>query len=122
MPVLARTLEAAGLATVFITMMPYWAERVGVPRAIGVEFPFGHPLGLPGEVDMQMRVLRQALQLLEVAEAPGTIAHSTEIWPQPTDQAMRDWQPREPSPIIDALRPRFREMLRGRGHRPAPDA
>ncbi|KKL27183.1 hypothetical protein LCGC14_2387760, partial [marine sediment metagenome] len=45
MPVLARTFEEAGLSTVLVTIMPYWSERVGVPRTIGVEFPYGHILG-----------------------------------------------------------------------------
>ncbi len=112
MPVLARTLEAAGLATVVISMMPYWAERIGTPRTLGVEFPFGHPLGQPRDAEMHLRVLRQALGLLEQAEEPGTIVHSPETWPEPVEEATRDWQPPQPSPIIAALRPRFREILR----------
>jgi hypothetical protein len=111
-PVLARILEAAGLATVLITMMPYWVERIGVPRTLAVEFPFGQPLGRPNDAAMQTRVLLQALDLLEGAPAPGTIVHSTESWPEPTRDAQRVWQPQDPSPIIRELSPRFREMLR----------
>jgi D-proline reductase (dithiol) PrdB len=112
--VLARTLEAAGLSTVFVTMMPYWAEKVGAPRSLAVEFPFGHSLGEPGNVEQQMRVIRQALDVLETAEKPGTIVHSHERWPQPTDQAIKAWQPEEPSPVITSLAPTFKEMLRKR--------
>ena len=114
MPVLARTLEAAGLSTVFVTMMPYWAEKVGAPRSLAVEFPFGHSLGEPGNVEQQMRVIRQALDVLETAENPGTIIHSDERWPHPTDQAIKAWQPEEPSPVIASLAPTFKDMLRKR--------
>ena len=58
MPVLARTLEAAGLATVLVTMMPYWAEKVGAPRTLAVEYPFGQTLGQPRDTAGQMRVIR----------------------------------------------------------------
>ena len=112
MPVLARTLEAAGLSTVLVTMMPYWAEKVGVPRSLAVEFPFGHAFGEPGNAAQQMRVIRQALDVLETVEIPGTIIDSDERWPYPADQAIKAWQPEEPSPVIASLAPNFREMLR----------
>ena len=114
MPVLARTLEAAGLSTVFVTMMPYWAEKVGAPRSLAVEFPFGHSHGEPGKVVQPKRVNRQALDVLETAENPGTIIHSDERWPHPTDQAIKAWQPEEPSPVIASLAPTFKDMLRKR--------
>lgn len=112
MPVLARTLESAGLCTVIVTMMPYWAEKIGVPRALAVEFPFGHPLGRPHDPDMQLRVIRQALSVLASACAAGTITHSGEIWPGSREEAIKQWQPDEPTPIIKLLAPRLREMLR----------
>lgn len=113
MPVLARTLEAAGFCTLLVTMMPYWAEKTGVPRTLAVEFPFGQTLGQAGNKAQQMRVIRQALAVLQDAEAPGTIVHSDEKWPEPQDKAIRAWQPQQPSPIIAELSPRFREMFKG---------
>ena len=114
MPVLARTLEAAGLATVLVTMMPYWAEKVGAPRTLAVEYPFGQTLGQPGDAAGQMRVIRQALDVLATAVTPGTIIHSPEVWPIEQKEAYKAWQPAEPSPIIAELAPRFRDMLRKR--------
>lgn len=114
MPVLARTLEAAGLSTVLVTQMPFWAEKTGVPRTLAVEFPFGHILGQPKDRDQQMRVIRQALEVLETAEEPGAIVHSEETWPVPQKEAYKAWQPEEPSPIIKVLAPRYREMLQRR--------
>jgi len=112
--VLARTLEAAGLATILVTMMPYWAEKVGAPRTLAVEHPFGQTLGQPGDAAGQMRVIRQALDVLETAVTPGTIVHSPETWPIDQKEAYKAWQPPEPSPIIAELAPRFRDMLRKR--------
>jgi len=98
--VLARTFEEAGLSTVLVTVMPYWAERLGVPRTVGVEFPYGHPLGQPGDRDTQTGIIREALRLLEEATGPGEIRELDYVWPQDLDEAKRDWQPLEPSPII----------------------
>ncbi|NIS79055.1 MAG: hypothetical protein GTO14_02260 [Anaerolineales bacterium] len=114
MPVLARTLEAAGLATILVTMMPYWAEKTGVPRTLAVEFPFGQTLGQPHNVEQQMRVIQEALSVLEEAQGPGTIVHSSETWPVPPEEAQKVWQPPHPAPIIAEMAPRFREMLRKR--------
>jgi len=101
-PVLARTFEEAGLSTVLVTVMPYWAERLGVPRTVGVEFPYGHPLGQPGDRDTQTAIIREALRLLEEATGPGEIRELDYVWPSAPggDEAKRDWQPLEPSPII----------------------
>ena len=113
---LARTFEQAGLSTILVTNMPFWAERVGVPRALAVEFPFGHTLGPPGDAIFQHRILEQALHVLETAQAPGEIVHSPEAWPFDPAQAMKDWQPETPSPVIQYMAPRLREILRQRHH------
>jgi hypothetical protein len=102
--VLAQVFEKAGLSTVMVTMMPYWAEKMGVPRTLGVEFPFGHAFGVPNDREMQMAVIRVALSLLEEAEAPGASRDLDLEWPQPSDEARKDWQPLEPSPIIKMMR------------------
>jgi hypothetical protein len=113
-PVLARTLESAGFSTILVTMMPFWAERIGVPRTLAVEFPFAQTLGQPHDTAQQRRVLLQALDVLESVDQPGTIVDSPETWPQPTVTAIKEWQPPEPSPVIKALAPRIRSLLRER--------
>ncbi|MBN1584649.1 MAG: hypothetical protein JXA89_28335 [Anaerolineae bacterium] len=117
MPVLARTLEAAGLVTILVTNMPFWAEKIGVPRTLAVEFPFGHTLGQPNDPAQQMRVIRQALHVLKTASASGEIVHSLETWPVPVKEALAAWQPDTPSPIIQIMAPNIREMLRKRRKR-----
>lgn len=111
MPVLARTFEAVGLSTILVTMMPFWAEKIGGPRTLAVEFPFGHTLGQPFDAAQQMRVIEQALDVLATAVTPGAIIHSNEKWPQSQKEAYKMWQPAKPSPVIAELAPQFRQML-----------
>lgn len=110
---LARTLEAAGLATILVTMMPFWAERIGVPRSLALEFPFGHTLGQPHNIPQQRRVITQALKVLEGAESPGTVVHSPETWPVSQRESIAQWQPAETTPIIKVMAPKIRVLLRG---------
>jgi hypothetical protein len=102
--VLARVFERAGLSTVTVTMMPGLAQRLGISRVVGVEFPFGHPFGSPGDADTQTAVLRAALRLLEEAREPGARLDLDLPWPQPQDVAYKAWQPKEMAPIVRHLR------------------
>ena len=100
MPVLARELESRGLATVLVTPMPDGAEHLLAPRIVGVEFPFGHAFGRPGDRKTQRRVLETALSVLAGAGAPGTRVDLDLLWPEPRGAAYKSWQPAEPSPIV----------------------
>jgi len=101
--VLARLVEAAGIPTVVVTMMPAIASQLLAPRVVGVEFPFGHPFGLPGDPGMQSVVLETALRVLAGAASPTTRVDVDVEWPQPRGEAYRAWQPAEPSPIVAAM-------------------
>ncbi len=100
MPVLARLIERAGIPTVFVTMMPDIADLLLTPRTVGVEFPFGHPFGMPSDRTMQRRVLETAVTLLAGAATPGTRIDIDIEWPVPVREAYRAWQPSDPSPIV----------------------
>jgi D-proline reductase (dithiol) PrdB len=113
-PVLARSFEAEGISTILITNMPYWAQKIGVPRCLAVEYPFGHTLGQPGDIQGQRAIIDEALAVLEAAEGPGTIVHSQATWPEAPEQALLNWQPEEPSPIVRVLLPRIKDILRER--------
>jgi len=106
-PVLARWIEAAGIPTVIVTMMPAPAEERRAPRIVGVEFPYGHAFGMPGDKVTQRWVLEFALRVLAGASEFGTRVDIDVEWPVPLKEAYRAWQPKEPSPIV-------REMLEGR--------
>lgn len=73
MGLIARTIEEAGIPTVAVSILRDITARLGVPRAVFVAWPFGHPLGEPGHTAQQLRVIRDALALLAEAEAPGAI-------------------------------------------------
>lgn len=103
MPVLARWIEQAGIPTVTVTMMPDVAERLGAPRIVGVEFPFGHPFGRPGDRRTQRQVLELSLRVLSGARRGQARVDVDIEWPQPFKEAYRAWQPSQPSPIVAAL-------------------
>ncbi len=113
MPVLARLFEAAGMSTVTVTNMPFWAERVGAPRSLAVEFPFGHILGRPHDPPLQRRVILQALELLERATAPGVIAHFQEPWPEGIEAGRRVSHPDTPPPIAAQMGRHIGKVLMG---------
>ncbi len=83
-----------------VTMMPDLATKLFTPRTVGVEFPFGHPFGLPHDTALQNRVLDEALHILAGADRFGTRVDIDLQWPIPRKDAYRAWQPPEPSPIV----------------------
>lgn len=101
-PVLARRIEAAGIPTVVVTMMPVTAVELMAPRVVGVEFPFGHPFGMPGDRRMQRTVLETAVTVLAGAAGPTRVDVDIE-WPQPRGEAYKAWQPSEPSPLVKLM-------------------
>jgi len=113
-PVLARTLEAGGLSTIMVTPMPCWAKKIGVPRTLAVEFPFGQTLGQPHNIDQQFEIITLALGALAKLDEPGEVVHATAVWPQPVKEAVKDWQPAEPSPIVSEMAPQIRTLMRQR--------
>jgi hypothetical protein len=91
----ARILE--GLVTVALTNMPFITEKIAVPRAVAVEYPFGMIWGHPGERDMQRDIMLRMLEAVETIEKPGTIIELPFTWPE-EDFKKRDWFPKEPVP------------------------
>lgn len=64
------TLEEAGIATVSLTLLPEVTKKVQPPRAMSVPFPFGYPLGKPGDRTLQRRIIVEALALLARMDLP----------------------------------------------------
>jgi hypothetical protein len=67
---LASVLEQAGIATVALSLIRQQVETTRPPRALHCEFPLGRPLGRPGDVPLQRRVLDAAFALLEADSGP----------------------------------------------------
>ncbi|HZP00239.1 MAG TPA: hypothetical protein VFD30_08085 [Terriglobia bacterium] len=63
-----------GLSTVLITVRPQESRIMRPPRAMyPVGFELGHSLGPPGQPELQRRVLKDALALLQELHMPGSI-------------------------------------------------
>jgi len=76
----ARTLEAAGIATVVMGCAKDIVERVGVPRFLFSDFPLGNSAGLPDDIACQTKTLNMALDLAKDASTPGTTLRSPYKW------------------------------------------
>ena len=81
---LARALEAEGIATTSISMVREHTEKTKPPRALFVPFPFGYSMGRPNDPDLQHRVLRAALDLF--AEPAGPVLRDFPDHAEPGDQ------------------------------------
>lgn len=73
MGLIARAIEANGIPTVSISITKDLTESVGVPRAVFVKWPLGHPLGEPNQPLQQRTMIFEALKLLKEADQPGII-------------------------------------------------
>jgi hypothetical protein len=82
-------------------MVPDLTAATGAPRVAAIEFPFGRPLGQPGDANTQRAVLRATLEELSTAEDSGTVTHLPFAWPEAPGDA--HWHPKEPSPISRLL-------------------
>ena len=63
-------IEREGIATVSISLLREVTEIIRPPRSLFVPFPMGYPLGRPHDEQLQHRVIRQALALLERNDLP----------------------------------------------------
>jgi hypothetical protein len=86
-------------------------EQVKPPRSLFVNFPLGHQCGKPRDVELQTRILKDALEILAAASAPGDIMDFSSEWDEPFDFAtfmqdtqdmlqqeessIQDWKPKE---------------------------
>lgn len=80
MGLVAREIEAAGIPTVAISLALEITQNVGVPRAVFVKWPLGHPLGEASAATQQRTILFDSLHLLLTATEPGIIAEPGYRW------------------------------------------
>jgi D-proline reductase (dithiol) PrdB len=83
MSLVARTLEAHGLATVVMGAAKDIVELCGVPRFLFSDVPLGNSAGLPFDVPSQDQTLELALRTLEEAPGPRTTVQSPLRWAAP---------------------------------------
>jgi hypothetical protein len=100
----ARVLEAKGIPTVALSMIPDLTRAVGVPRLAGLSYPMGQPLGRPHDADGQRAVLHATLAVLPSASGPDTYVELPFTWPQSPAQA-RNASGSRPAPIVELMTP-----------------
>jgi hypothetical protein len=76
----ARLLEAQGIATVVMGCAKDIVEYVGVPRFEFSDFPLGNAAGRPRDPESQAETLELALRVLETAPAARTTVQSPLRW------------------------------------------
>jgi len=122
----ARTLEAAGLATVVMGCARDIVEHVGAPRFLFSDFPLGNPAGRPHDPESQRATLALALRLLECAPGPNTTVRNPLHWSaDPSwkrDYANIDLVPAEEIARRRAEFDRIREVAKARREEDAPGA
>nr|HET7860302.1 reductase [Caldimonas sp.] len=85
MALIARRLEASGIATVVLGCAKDIVEHVGVPRFVFSDFPLGNAAGRPNDRASHDATLELALALLEAAPAPRTTVQSPLRWTADAD-------------------------------------
>lgn len=90
MGLIQRAIEAAGIPTVSISILRDVTEKVKPPRALCLRWPFGHPLGEPGNVAQQFTVLHEAFRFLYTA-VPGELRDLPYRWRRDTYAIPAEW-------------------------------
>lgn len=103
MGLVQRVLEASGIPTVSLSMIPDLTRAVGVPRLAGIAYPMGRPLGQPHDADGQRAVLRALLELLPSASGPDTYVELPFVWPESPARARNASKDLPPPPIVALL-------------------
>jgi D-proline reductase (dithiol) PrdB len=110
----ARVIEAAGIATVTLQLLWAFQRVIGMPRVAAIEHPFARPFGDVSDAATQRVVLVTALAVFALAREPGHVEHLPVRWPSQLDER-ESWHPAEPSPISALLRERRRREDKERG-------
>jgi hypothetical protein len=68
--------------------------RIKAPRNAFLNFPLGRQCGKPHDVEMQTRILKDALDVLVTATTPGELVDLPYQWDEPFDwpRIMKDLQ------------------------------
>ena len=80
MGLVQREIEKAGIPTVGVSIVRDYTEKVLPPRTVYIKWPFGHPLGEPGNIKQQRTVILEAFRVLYESVAPGEIVDLPFRW------------------------------------------
>jgi hypothetical protein len=77
---IAREIEKRGIVTVAFGLTRNHLEAVKPPRSLFIKWPFGNPLGEPGNRPQQRTLLFDALRMVRECTVPGTIRDLQYRW------------------------------------------
>ena len=77
---MARAIEAEGIPTVIVMMFKEVEQRLQPPRSVHVRFPFGRPMGEPGNRLQHRAVAEDALDFLATAKEPRQVLELPYRW------------------------------------------
>ena len=80
MSLVARFLEKNDIPTVIVGSALDVVEHCGVPRFLFTDFPLGNPSGRPWDKEMQRKIVKMALNLLETSDSPRTTVKAPFKW------------------------------------------
>jgi D-proline reductase (dithiol) PrdB len=72
--------EAAGVATISMTVQPHITASVGTPRSMYLRFPAGNQVGEAGKPVQQRTILTGALEAAYQMASPGSIVELPYRW------------------------------------------
>jgi hypothetical protein len=84
----SRVIEAAGISTICLSMIPELTAAAGAPRVAAIEYPLSRPMGMVGDAAGQGAVLRATLEALAAAGEFGAVIDLPFQWPEPRGKAM----------------------------------
>ena len=96
-------IEARGIPTVSLSMIPDLTRAVGVPRLAGISYPLSRPLGNPHDAEGQRAVLRATLEVLPRALEPDTYVELPFVWPESPAKARNASKGIPPAPIVELV-------------------
>lgn len=77
-----RSIEKRGIPTVSLSVSLDVTQQIKPPRAVFLPFMMGHHFGVPFHVELQKRIIREALGRINAAEVSGDIHYFPMTWAQ----------------------------------------
>jgi len=81
---IARVVESCGMSTVALSLNREISEKILAPRTLYLRFPYGAPLGEPGNIDQQRTIIREMCEALTCLDEPGTLVEMPYRWRRDT--------------------------------------
>jgi hypothetical protein len=81
---IARVVESYGISTVALSLNRELSEKISAPRTLYLRYPYGAPLGEPGNVNQQRAILEEMFAALDTIEEAGTIIDLPYRWRRDT--------------------------------------